>query len=1321
MVVKIPAQRSFRGVRGTQTTGGIPAEPNRTPSTASLPERNANVLIFLYFRSNAAFQPRTQTVFMRLVTARIPVLFSLLCLVPLVAQVPQAFISRAPSLIRLKGSFQPANGLTTGTTEGLTVSIYRDQHDSVPLWQETQNVSVDLEGHYAALLGATQTNGFPVELLSSAEPVWLGVRFNRPGEAEQARIQLKPDALTATAETAEGKRVFRLTSSSSSKSLIVPTACAAGDCSGSLPGVPGFAAEFQQIYAASLFTAVGVTGPINITGVGVRPSPTNNTITDVDFTATINAKTTLTNPDLGCSFPDSTGCSYAAPESLTGATPVFSATQHFTTANSGVPRPFDFVITFSTPFQYDPTTGQNLLLDLSIPTNGFQNLTPSGDSAALETIGTTNRQPGTGAVVTLFGMSSATSGLVVDIFYTVNSIQATIANDGGVGANSDATTTPLVLGYSVGTTNGVSVATDTNPPSSRIVNIGASLTPSSTFGFNYNVSLCTSTVGSYIGTGLNGGTCSSVGTGAQSASAATGWLRASPTTGSTTSGTSPVTISVDPTVWAGLAASAAGTTYTGTVYITRTGGASVSVSPLAFTVTFTKYSQPITTTASGTVTFTGAANQGALTAQTFTVNLASGWASVPPDFTVDVCTNGASTTCPGGSSIPGSYSGYGYPAGFTGGQNASSWLSVTPVNGATGTLVTVGATTTNLSTGTYTGYIRVRHATGSTTSFSGTNPVVIPVTLTVNAAPGITAMPGPQTGLTFYAQQGGTAPTGQNISVTVANPLVAGTISAAVTPGGTITGSGVSFSAAVASGATNAAATVNVAVNQGTLAVGSYTGSVTISASDATNVVVPVTLIVTTTSVSPTGTIGFVASVGGPNPTAQPLSVSTAGANLNLGVGVNITGCTWLGASSNSSTTPATVTLSVNVLTSCSGGTGLPAGNYSANVTLSASGLTQVVVPVTLNVSAVAIPIITAVPGPLTGLSFQAQQGGSAPTGQSIAVTVANPQVAGTINASVTAGNIIGSGVSFTDSIASGATNAAATVNVSVNQGSLAPGSYAGSVTISASGATSVVIPVSLTVSAPTTSPHLFLQNSQNNGVSEWSMGGTNNATIESAPWFATAAAGWSLMATADMNRNGVLDLIFQNHSTGGISIWFMTGTGGLTIGSAPIVYFAAPNWNVVAAADMNGDGQPDLILQNTVTGQVSIWFMNTGGLSFSSAPVIATAAPGWQLVATGDVNQDGVTDLLFQNQASGQISVWFMKSGGMGFSSAPIVAAPASGWALIGTSAFGSNGDPDYVFQNRSTGAVSVWYITGTQGTTYSSAPIIAVAASGWSVLAAH
>jgi hypothetical protein len=76
------------------------------------------------------------------------------------------------------------------------------------VWQETQNVAVDGEGKYSLLMGATQNDGVPLDLLSAGEPRWLGVQFNRPGESEQPRVLMAsvPYALKSVdAETLGGR------------------------------------------------------------------------------------------------------------------------------------------------------------------------------------------------------------------------------------------------------------------------------------------------------------------------------------------------------------------------------------------------------------------------------------------------------------------------------------------------------------------------------------------------------------------------------------------------------------------------------------------------------------------------------------------------------------------------------------------------------------------------------------------------------------------------------------------------------------------------------------------------------------------------------------------------------------------------------------------------------------------------------------------------------------------------------------------------------------------------------------------------------------
>jgi hypothetical protein len=95
-----------------------------------------------------------------------------------------------PRLIKFAGTLKDAQGKSLSNTVGLTFAIYKDQEGGAPLWLETQNVQLDEQGHYSVLLGATKSEGLPLELFSSGEPRWLGVQVQLPGEVEGPRVLL---------------------------------------------------------------------------------------------------------------------------------------------------------------------------------------------------------------------------------------------------------------------------------------------------------------------------------------------------------------------------------------------------------------------------------------------------------------------------------------------------------------------------------------------------------------------------------------------------------------------------------------------------------------------------------------------------------------------------------------------------------------------------------------------------------------------------------------------------------------------------------------------------------------------------------------------------------------------------------------------------------------------------------------------------------------------------------------------------------------------------------------------------------------------------
>ena len=162
-------------------------------------------------------------------------------LLPLAAQTsPAQTISaeasttvQVPPLIRLSGTLNLPSAASPSNVVNVTFALYKEETGGTSLWQETQNVEVDAAGHYAVLLGTTQSEGLPIELFTSGQAQWLGVR--QQGEPEQTRIMLVsvPFALKAgDAETFGGKPpsayVAATPLSTSSTSAVNSTAAGGG-------------------------------------------------------------------------------------------------------------------------------------------------------------------------------------------------------------------------------------------------------------------------------------------------------------------------------------------------------------------------------------------------------------------------------------------------------------------------------------------------------------------------------------------------------------------------------------------------------------------------------------------------------------------------------------------------------------------------------------------------------------------------------------------------------------------------------------------------------------------------------------------------------------------------------------------------------------------------------------------------------------------------------------------------------------------------------------------------------------------------------------
>ncbi|MEO6924109.1 MAG: VCBS repeat-containing protein, partial [Bryocella sp.] len=136
----------------------------------------------------------------------------------------------------------------------------------------------------------------------------------------------------------------------------------------------------------------------------------------------------------------------------------------------------------------------------------------------------------------------------------------------------------------------------------------------------------------------------------------------------------------------------------------------------------------------------------------------------------------------------------------------------------------------------------------------------------------------------------------------------------------------------------------------------------------------------------------------------------------------------------------------------------------------------------------------------------------------------------------------------------------------------------------------------------------------------------------------------WHIVGLADFNQDGAPDILLENVSSGQRVLWLMGGpnnayvTQGLDLGSLD------PAWHIAGTADFNGDGRPDILLENTLSGQRVLWLMGGPNNAYVAQGLdLGLLPPVWHIVALADFNRDGSPDILLENTTTGQRVLWLM------------------------------------------------------------------------------
>ena len=209
-------------------------------------------------------------------------------------------------------------------------------------------------------------------------------------------------------------------------------------------------------------------------------------------------------------------------------------------------------------------------------------------------------------------------------------------------------------------------------------------------------------------------------------------------------------------------------------------------------------------------------------------------------------------------------------------------------------------------------------------------------------------------------------------------------------------------------------------------------------------------------------------------------------------------------------------------------------------------------------------------------------------------------------------------------------------------------------------------------------------------------------------------------VSTADMNRDGNVDIVVTNAASGTVSVLLGDGNGQFKE-AAGSPFAAGHDPNDIAVADMNGDGNPDLIIPNHQAPTITI-LLGDGRGGFRAAPgspFDVHSNPHPHGVAVADFDGDGKVDVATDSWGENKIEL--LRGDGKGRLQMPgrYFAVGHRPYERLRASDFNHDGRPDIVTTNLDDGTVTILLGNGKGGFVEAPGSPVAAGAKPWQVFA--